>query len=81
MRRKIHKGKNGVKRTLANKRKKTVSAREKVLKEARRYGVISNDRAREIVGCEQPWYHLNALVVAGLLKHKGYNQWIPTRRR
>ncbi|HEX6825422.1 MAG TPA: hypothetical protein VF077_03815 [Nitrospiraceae bacterium] len=62
-------------------REKTMEARERVLKEAVRVGVISNDRARAIGGWDQAWYHLHAMAMAGLLKRAGYNQWMPTAKR
>lgn len=62
-------------------RAKTLEARERVLKEARRKGVISNDRARAIGGWDQAWYHLAAMAKAGMLKRAGYNQWMPAARR
>lgn len=62
-------------------RQKTVKARDKVLKEAKKIGVISSSRACKIGGFEQAWYHLQAMVKAGDLKHAGYNQWIPVKRR
>lgn len=62
-------------------RSKTVEARMRVLKEAKRKGVISNDQARAVGGFDQAWYHLNAMVQAGLLKRAGYNQWMPAAKR
>jgi hypothetical protein len=68
------------KRKKAKARGKTLNARERVLKEAIRKGVISNDRARAIGGWGQAWYHLAAMAKAGMLKRAGYNQWMPARR-
>ena len=62
-------------------RAKTVDARERVLKEAQRKGVISNDKARAIGGWDQAWYHLAAMAKAGMLKRAGYNQWMPATKR
>ena len=61
------------------KRKKVLTARAKVLAEARKVGVISNDRAREVGKWNQSWYHLNAMAEAGLLAHAGYNLWTPVK--
>jgi len=60
-----------------NARSKTLEARARVLKEAQRKGVISNDRARAIGGWQQAYYHLREMVHAGMLKRAGYNQWMP----
>ena len=60
-----------------NERDTTALARARVLKEARRVGVISNKRACQVGRVSQAWYHLNALVKAGQLRRVGYNQWMP----
>lgn len=59
--------------------RRTVEARARVLKAARRKGVISNDLACTIGGFNQGWYHLNAMAKAGMLKRKGFNQWVPAK--
>ena len=59
----------------------TVKARKRIMREAKRAGIISNERARKIGGFGQVWYHLNTLCEAGLLKHAGYNLWAPVKRR
>jgi hypothetical protein len=59
---------------------RTMQVRDLLLKEAKREGVISNERACEVGGLQQSWYHLNALVEARKLKRAGYNQWMPVRR-
>ena len=64
-------------RSERNERDTTALARARVLKEARRVGVISNKRACQVGRVSQAWYHLNALVKAGQLKRVGYNQWMP----
>jgi hypothetical protein len=68
---------------LKRKRKRldTDASRERVLKYARKEGIISNERACEIGNWNQAWYHLSAMADAGLLKHAGYNLWTPARRR
>jgi hypothetical protein len=74
----------GVKKKRKRKMKlrdKTLKARERVLREARRRGVISNDRARTIGGWQQAYYHLREMVHAGMLKRAGYNQWMPADKR
>jgi hypothetical protein len=63
------------------KRKKVNAARERVLEAAREKGVITNTEARKIGRWEQCWYHLQAMCKQGLLKHTGYNEWVPTSRR
>jgi hypothetical protein len=60
--------------------KENQKARARVLKVAKRQGVISNADAKEIGGWDQAWYHLQAMVKAGQLRKRGYNQWIPTSR-
>ena len=60
---------------------RTLLARARVLKEAQRKGIISNDQARAVGGWDQAWYHLNAMAQAGLLKRAGFNQWLPAGRR
>lgn len=62
-------------------RSRTTEAHERVLKAAKRHGVISNDMACVVGGFSQGWYHLNAMVKAGMLKRRGYNQWVPAARR
>ena len=69
------------KRRKVKVRAKTVDARERVLREAQRKGVISNDRARAIGGWQQAWYHLASMEKAGMLKRAGYNQWMPSSKR
>ena len=59
---------------------RTAQLHDKLLKEAKREGVISNERACKVGRLEQSWYHLNALVESGKLKRAGYNQWMPVRR-
>ena len=63
-----------------SERDKTALAREKVLKEAKRLGVISNALACKIGKFGQAWYHLHQMEKAGQLKKAGYNQWMPARR-
>lgn len=62
-------------------RSRTAEAHERVLKAARRHGVISNDMACVVGGFNQGWYHLNALVKSGRLKRRGYNQWVPAKQK
>jgi len=62
---------------MRNPHPKTVRARERVLKEAKKTGIISNQRACYIGKWDQAWFHLNALRKAGLLRRVGYNQWMP----
>jgi hypothetical protein len=64
---------------LTPKQKLTLKARMRLLKEAQRTGVISSEKARAITGLPQVWYHLNAMVKAGMLRYAGYNQWLPKR--
>jgi hypothetical protein len=72
--------KNGhLKRT--RKRLDTSISRQRVLKHARKAGIISNEQACEIGQWDQAWYHLNAMCEAGLLTHAGYNLWAPARKR
>jgi len=68
---------------LKRKRKRldTDASRERVLKYARKVGIISNERACEIGEWRQAWYHLEAMRKAGLLTHAGYNLWAPARKR
>ena len=56
---------------------RTREARERVLKAARRKGVISHELACTVGGFNQAWYHLHAMEQAGELKRAGYNQWVP----
>jgi len=52
-------------------------ARERVLKVARKRGLITNAQARAIGRWEQAWYHLDAMRKAGLLRREGVNVWRP----
>lgn len=63
------------------KRRKVTAARERVLEAAREQGVITNAEARKIGRWAQCWYHLQAMCEQGLLKHNGYNEWVPVKRR
>jgi hypothetical protein len=56
---------------------KSRDAREKVLQEALRSGIISSATACRIGKWNQAWFHLDALRKAGKLIYKGYNQWLP----
>jgi hypothetical protein len=58
-------------------RDRTLRARQRVLKEARLKGYITNQRARTVGRFDQAWYHLTAMVRAGQLRHAGFNIWIP----
>lgn len=60
-----------------NARDVTALARARVLKAAKRDGVISNAAACKIGKWSQSWYHLSAMVRAGQLRRSGYNQWLP----
>ena len=62
-------------------RDRTKEAHERVLKAARKQGVISNDLACAVGGFNQGWYHLHAMEKAGQLKRIAYNQWVPTGKR
>lgn len=55
----------------------TERIRERILKEAKRVGVLTNKRACAIVKSNQVWYHLTSMAKAGMLKHAGFNQWTP----
>jgi hypothetical protein len=68
------------KKVWQSRQQRTELIRNSLLNEAKRVGVISNERACEVGGLQQSWYHLNALVVARKLKRAGYNQWMPVRR-
>lgn len=70
---------NGKRRGVRSSHSRTREAYERVLKAARRHGMISNDMACDVGGFAQGWYHLNAMKKAGMLKRKGFNQWVPTR--
>lgn len=73
-----------MKRKTNGKRKargRTTEAYKRVLKVAKRHGVISNDMICAVGGFSQGWYHLNAMVKAGMLKRRGYNQWVPAAKR
>lgn len=61
----------------SNPREETKEARMRVLEEAHKQGVITNERAREVGGWVQAWYHLNAMKHAGLLRRDGFNVWRP----
>jgi hypothetical protein len=73
---------NGKKRkVMRGVRESTLQARARVYEAARKRGIISSEKACEIGGWNQAWFHLNAMVKAGLMKRAGYNQWLPARRR
>ena len=55
----------------------TDKARERVLRVAKKRGLITNAQARIVGKWEQAWYHLNAMRRAGLLKREGFNVWRP----
>lgn len=60
-----------------NTHRATERSRERVLKVARKRGLITNAQARVIGQWDQAWYHLNAMRQAGLLKREGFNVWRP----
>jgi hypothetical protein len=64
-----------------NDRKTTMKARNRVLTQALRKGVVTNEEAKRLGGWAQSWYHLNKLAKAGVLKRTAYNTWEPVRRR
>jgi hypothetical protein len=62
------------------KHEATVKARARVLKVAKKRGYITNKQARAIGRWSQAWYHLDAMMRAGMLEKIGYNLWRPTKR-
>lgn len=63
------------------KRRSVLRARLKILREAEKKGVITNARAKQIGGFSQVWFHLKWMKDAGYLRHSGYNEWKPDKRR
>jgi hypothetical protein len=55
----------------------TEIARERVLRVAKKRGLITNAQARVVGRWDQAWYHLDAMRRAGLLKREGFNVWRP----
>jgi hypothetical protein len=68
-------------RRAVNDHKSTIKARSRLLRRAKKQGMITNKEARQIMGRPQVWYHLNLLAEAGVLKRTAYNEWTPIRRR
>ena len=64
---------------LRGQRDETLKARMKVFTAAKKRGIISSELACKVGGWNQAWFHLNAMAKAGMLKHAGYNQWLPGR--
>lgn len=64
-------------RVRVNSHEASELARERVLKVARKRGLITNAQARIIGQWDQAWYHLNAMRKAGLLRREGFNIWRP----
>lgn len=64
-----------------HRRKRVNRARLRVLRAAREKGYITNKEAKKIGGFDQAWFHLNQMVVAGVLEHDGYNAWVPVKRK
>jgi hypothetical protein len=58
-------------------RQRTLEARAKVWKAAKRKGYITNHQAELIGGWNQAYYHLAILERAGLLRREAYNRWVP----
>lgn len=76
----MNKKRNAKKRVIrfkVNTHESTEIARERVLKVARKRGLITNAQARIVGRWDQAWYHLNAMRRAGLLKREGFNVWRP----
>lgn len=65
----------------SSKREKTVKARNRVLKFARKHGAITNQQARRVMGLPQVWYHLHTMEKEGYLVCAEYNVWEPKRRK
>lgn len=63
------------------KRRNTMIARGRILREAEKKGSITNARAKEIGRFTQVWFHLQAMADAGVLEHAGYNTWRPAKRK
>lgn len=66
---------NGIRRKRINR------ARLRVLKAARKQGSITNKQAKKVGGFDQAWFHLNQMVIAGVLEHDGFNRWVPVKRK
>lgn len=64
-----------VKRYNGLKRRNTMKARAKILREAQKKGFITNARAKEVGKFSQVWFHLKCLEEDGYLKHTDYNTW------
>lgn len=60
-----------------NTHESTEKSRERVLRVAKKRGLITNAQARAVGQWDQAWYHLNAMRRAGLLKREGFNVWRP----
>lgn len=72
------KKRNGkAKKIKVNTHESTEKSRERVLRVARKRGLITNAQARAVGQWDQAWYHLNAMRRAGLLKREGFNIWRP----
>ena len=56
-------------------------ARQRVINYAKRHGSVTSQRAQELLGTAQSYYHLRVLVEEGLLEHAGWNKWRPGKSR
>ena len=63
------------------RRKRVARARRRIVAYARKHGSITNAKAREIGGFAQAFFHLNRLAKAKLLKHVGFNEWVPRAQK
>lgn len=66
-------------KTNGARRKRVVKARRRIVAYARKHGLITNAQAKEVGGFDQAFFHLRVLAQAKLLKHVGFNAWIPLK--
>ena len=72
---------NGKKRFEARLRPVFARTRDRVVRFAKRHGSVTSAQAADILGVEQPYYHLRELAAQGLLEHAGWNLWKVAKRR
>jgi hypothetical protein len=68
-------------KTNGARHKRVVKARQRIVTYARKHGSITNAQAKKIGRFKQVYFHLYTLKQAGLLRYKGFNEWIPRKQK
>jgi hypothetical protein len=63
------------------KQRQTFKARKRILRAVKKYGFITNEKARKVGRFDQAWYHLNRMVELKVLQRSGHNEWTLAKRR